>query len=589
MKDKEKISSLPFYNPSERAWNVVVKGKIVSSEENPQQFLDRVVNALFSPEDKFGTKPEEKRKMAEEFASYIIERYVMPGTPVLTNAGRRESALSSCVVIPVDLRERKSAAAIIKSYYQQNMGSGFDFTPYENPVELLKWINDLSAQETATGGYDRYIGNMGSLHVSHPQIEKFISAKRDDDTIKHFNISVDVTEDFMGRAERGENFLLTDGSSINTATLLHRMAENAWQKGDPGLIFLERMNKDNPVSNISKYVTTPPCSEMGLAEGETCQFGYINLAKFILVKNDGEVDIDYTKLSSVTRLLTRVLDNAVEYSTLYYPTQLSTNIALLKRKIGIGVCGLADMLIACGLPYDSSEARTLGRDVLSFINYTSKVSSVDLASDRGSCLVMLNTLQNDYVSGRFLEDKYAASPTRSVSEQDWQELADTIRSTGKLRNILTTSLPPTGRASILLGSTSAIEPIFTIFEENGNIKTVIIDFLFRTLGSNSELLTRVLSEARKAENFQNIEVLSPEIRNVFKTAKEILPDDHLKMVAALAGMHGVIDEAASKTVNLPVAATIKDVENIFVLAHRLGLKNISVYRDGTKQNQPEKL
>ncbi len=589
MKDKERMQSLPFYSPSRRAWDMAVKGNIAAPEESPQQFLSRVVDVLFSAEDKFGTKPELKRKMAEEFASYMVKGYVMPGTPALTNAGRYESALSSCVVIPVDLREKKAAAAIIKSYYKQNMGSGFDLTPYENPVELLKWINDLSAQETATGNYDRYIGNMGSLHVSHPQIEKFISAKKDDDTIKHFNISVDVTEDFMGRAERGENFLLADGSSINAATLLHRMAENAWQNGDPGLIFLERMNKDNPVSNVSKYVTTPPCSEMGLAEGETCQFGYINLAQFTSVQSDGQVRIDYSKLSSVTRLLTRVLDNAIEHSISRYPTEISTSIAQLKRKIGIGVCGLADMLIACGLPYDSSEARALGRDILSFINYTSKVSSVDLASDRGSCLVMLNTPQNDYMSGRFLEDKYATSPTRSVSEQDWQKLADIIRSTGKLRNILTTSLPPTGRASILLGSTSAIEPIFTIFEENGNIKTAITDSLSRTLGSNPKLLIKVLSEAREAGSFQNIEVLSPEMKNVFKTAKEISPDDHLKMVSALAGMHGVIDEAASKTVNLPTAATIEDVENIFVLAYRLGLKNISVYRDGTKQNQPEEL
>ncbi len=588
MKNQERRSSLPFYNPSERARSLAVKGKIAASEEDPQQFLDRVVNTLFSPEDKFGTKSEEKRKIAEEFASYMVEGYVMPGTPALTNAGRHESALSSCVVIPVDLRERESAAIRIKSYYQQNMGSGFDFTPYENPVELLKWINDLSVQETATGNYDRYIGNMGSLHVSHPQIEKFIGAKRND-VIKHFNISVDVTEDFMGRAERGENFRLIDGSSINATTLLHRMAENAWQNGDPGLIFLERMNKDNPVSSVSKYVTTPPCSEMGLAEGETCQFGYINLAKFASVQNDGQVRIDYSKLSSVTNLLTRVLDNAIEHSISRYPTEVSASIAQLKRKIGIGVCGLADMLITCGLPYDSSEARALGRDVLSFINYTSKVSSANLASDRGSCLVMLNTLQNAYISGRFLEDKYAASPTRSVSEQDWKKLADTIRSTGKLRNILTTSLPPTGRASILLGATPAIEPMFTIFDENGNIKTAITDFLSTTLGSNSELLTRVLSEARDAGSFLNIVSLSPEIRNVLKTAKEISPDDHLKMVSALAGMHGVIDEAASKTVNLPAAATIEDVENIFVSAHRLGLKNISIYRDGTKQNQPEKL
>lgn len=584
-----KIRGLPFYNPSKRAWDVAMKGKIVAFEEGPQKFLNRVIATLFSPEDKFGTKPEKKKKMAKKFASYMVGGYVMPGTPALTNAGRYESALSSCVVIPVDLREEKSAATKIKSYYKQNMGSGFDFTSYENPIKALRWINDLSVRETAAGGYDRYIGNMGSLHVSHPQIENFIRAKRDDGTVKHFNISIDITEDFMEKAERGEDFLLTDGSLVNAAILFRKMAENAWQNGDPGLIFLERMNKDNPVSGISKYVTTPPCSEMGLAEGETCQFGYINLSKFTFVQNDGQVKIDYAKLKSVTGLLTRVLDNAIEYSISRYPTEVSASIAQLKRRIGIGVCGLADMLITCGLPYNSTGAKDLSRDIISFINYTSKVSSVALAIDRGSCPVMLNILKNDYMSGRFLENKYAVNPTRSVSKQDWQKLADIIRSSGKLRNVLTTSLPPTGRTSLLLGVTPSIEPIFTIFEENGNIKAAIIDFLHRKLGDNSKLLKRILNEAQKKESFQKIAALSPETRNVLKTAKEILPVDHVGMVSILAGMYGVIDDTASKTVNLPTTATVEDVKDIFILAYRLGLKNISVYRDGSRQNQPEKL
>ena len=580
------IFDLPPFKPSRRVRDILVSGRIMHTGEDPQQLLERVVRALFTLEDGLGIDLRDTQRAAEEFAELIVDGYLMPGMPTVMNAGHHR-ALSSCVVAPVDLRKRTVAEDMIVSYYRQNMGSGFDFTEYEDPVGLLNWLNGLSAQETATGQYTRFIGNMGTLHVSHPRIREFVDAKRQNEGISHFNISIDVPEDFINKAENGETFVLADGSEISAADLLQRMAENAWHTGDPGLMFLDRMNRDNPIAELSRYIATPPCGEMGLAPGETCQFGYINLAKFVGFDADGTVRFDYSKLEAVVQLLTRALDNAIEYSVPYFPTSQSRDVSLMKRKIGIGVCGMADMLIAHGLAYDSREARNLARDILSFVNFISKRTSVVLAEQRGSCLAMNYQSGNRYVTGSFLETKYGRKPTRTVSATDWWQLAKTIRDTGNLRNILTTALPPTYRASLLMSTSPSIEPLLNIFESEGVIRSSIISFLSRVLG-RTRLLKQALRQARKAGSFQDIAILSSGVRRILRTATEISVRGHIQMVADLAGINGVFDESASKTVNLPKWATISDIREVFILAHRLGLKCISVYRDGSRPDQPEK-
>ena len=362
------------YSLSSQANDVLIRSKITEPNETPQTMYEGVVNTIFAVESVWGINPAETAHSRDDFGQLMAERAVSFGTPTLTNAGRPEyvnAALSSCVVIPVDLRDKSDAAEIIRSYYRQNMGSGFDFSPYDDPVALLEWLNNLSVEETATGQYDRYIGNMGTLHVSHPKIIEFIQAKKEKD-LRHFNISVDVNEDFMEAAIKGDPFQLADGTRIDAQDLLWSMAQSAVRNGDPGIIYLDRMNRDNPVEAMSPYVSTPPCSEMGLASGETCQFGYINLAKFTSPNG-----IDWEKLASATVLMTRGLDNAIEVSCGGYPGSESLRLANLKRKIGIGICGIADALITCGIPYDSDTARTLARDMLSYINLVSKKASVE--------------------------------------------------------------------------------------------------------------------------------------------------------------------------------------------------------------------
>jgi ribonucleoside-diphosphate reductase alpha chain len=576
--------NLPTYSVSPFAKQMLYKSNIISPHETPQEMLERVILNIFKAETSFGTPQKEIKFVAESFASDVVGNYVMLGTPILTNAGRYPSALSSCAVIPVDLRQLEEAAATIKAYYQQNMGSGFDFSQYKNPVQLLKWLNALAMQETATGKYDRYIGNMGTLHISHPAILDFIQAKRKQ-PMRHFNISVDMNEAFMTAALSNHTYQLIDNQSINASDLLDKIAENAWFNGDPGLIYMDRINKDNPLEKLSRYVCTPPCGEMGLSEGETCQFGYINLAAFV----DHEGNVDYDKLKKVVITLTRVLDNAIEMSLANYPTEISTNMARLKRKIGIGVCGLADFLLKQSLSYNSNEGVDAAKEVLSFLNFHSKGASVELGMVRGACTAMSNRTDNKYYSG-FLEEKYASNPTKSVTAAMWEQLALQIRQTGILRNLLTTALPPTGRSSILLGVTSSIEPFFSIFATDNptQLNSTILNFLNKQF-TNQNLVETIQKEALLKGSFQNVSFLNPFQKECLKTAIEINPQAHISMVNALAGLRGVVDEAASKTINLPENATIAEVRSIFELSFTAGLKNISIYRDGSYLNQPSQL
>lgn len=568
------------YKPSENALRVLINGNILARGESPQEMFERVVNTLFSVEETFGTAKKETEKAKEDFARYMAAKMYTPGTPTLTNAGRpgyEHAALSSCAIIPVDLRKKQFSKNLIKAYYRQNMGSGFDLTPYGNPVDLLLWLNSLAAKETETGKYDRYIGNMANLHVSHPDIRKFILLKRSH-SLPHFNCSVVVDNEFMEAALHDGSYRQLNGRSISARGLLMEISESAWKIGDPSIINLERMNRDNPVSDIAPYISAPPCAEMGLSVGETCQFVYINISKFCTPKA-----IDYGLLDKVVRIVTRALDNAVEYGATRYPDKESTRIAKLKRKIGIAVSGIADTLLYFDIPYASAAARTLVRDVVSFINYISKCASVDLAIQRGPCEAMKYRNKNKYFGG-YLKHRYNFS-TNTVSANDWGELSDTIAHTGYLRNIHTLTQPPAARVSILMDTSFGIEPIFgipdTVAQVSGPIRKYVKKYGKRDADD-------ILSKACRDGSFRKTE-LSHHAKECLKTATELSPSDHIEMTAALVGTDGVIDETASKTVNLTKISSVVDVFDTFLYAHKKGLKNISVYRDGSYRNQPYKL
>ncbi len=568
------------YIPSPTAMSVLIKGNIIAPGEEPQHMFERVVDTLFSVETDMGIPEAQTRRAAGEFAQAMADKWFTPGTPTLTNAGRpgyEHAALSSCAIIPADLRKKGESESIIKAYYRQNMGSGFDLTPYENPVELLLWLNDMAVKETKEGGYDRYIGNMANLHISHPAIRQFIALKKTR-ALPHFNCSVVVTDAFMEAAIRDETFPLSDGTKERARDLLQAIAESTWVIGDPSIINLERMNRDNPVADMLPYISAPPCAEMGLSKGETCQFIYINISKFCAPGG-----IDYSRLDRIVRVIVRALDNAVEYGITRYPSQTSMHVAKLKRKIGIAVSGIADTLLFYGIPYGSNRSLALVRDIVSFINFVSKEASVALAVDRGPCGAMRDRDHNAYYRD-YLKRRYHVS-TATVSATDWEALSDRIKSTGLLRNILTVTQPPAARVSLLMDCSFGIEPLFGYPAREKDFSLPVRTYVQQQYHGNIRSLLR---QVANDGTFRDTP-LSEQAKLVLRTATELSPSDHIAMVAALAGKDGVIDETASKTVNLPKTATVSDVFDTFLLAHQKGLKNISLYRDGSYENQPYSL
>lgn len=579
-----------LYTPPEKI-KYILQGhgsgnSILAERETPDGMLGRVTNVLMGVEERFGTAPEKIDQLRETFRHYFIARDFTPGMPTLTNAGREgydQSALSSCVVIPVDLR-KETAKETILAYYKQNMGSGFNFTKYEDPVAMLNWLNDLSASETATSQYDRRIANMGTLHVAHPRIREFINAKRGDKRLVHFNISIEVNDEFMEAVANHGQFRTANGEMIDAHELMRDIAQAAWECGDPGIINMDRMNSQNPIASLAPYDCSPPCGEMGLAPGETCQFGYINLAHF--VDKSGQIRAD--ELSDLVKFSVRMLDNAIEYGVENQPSPEGVQMAKLKRKIGISVAGLADALMKAGYSYDSAAGREMARDILSLINYQAKVASVELAEERGSCNAMQYTLNNLYFAG-YTEDRYARQQTNTVSAEQWKELDQRIKNSGLLRNIHHTALPPGGRASMILGVNHSIEPIFS----PSNLNTETVDQVLELIASSLTVVgdadvQSLFNSAIEMGTFQQLPI-TESARALLRTAIEIAPKDHVLMVAALSGIDGVYDESASKTVNLPETATPDDIFDIYMLGHQVGLKNISVYRDGSLNNQPRKL
>lgn len=583
------LNESQLYTPP-RAIQYILEGhgtdhRIVDKTETPQVMLDRVADTLVGIEAKFGTSPEKATELRAAFVRHFIQRDFTPGIPTLTNAGRNGydlSALSSCVVIPVDLR-KEAASEVILAYYRQNMGSGFNFTRYENPVAMLHWLNELSARETATGHYDRRIANMGTLHVAHPRIREFIQAKMHDKSLIHFNISVEINDAFMSAVEEGQSFPLADGTMIDARALLQEISQAAWFCGDPGLINIDRMNEHNPVASIAAYDCSPPCGEMGLSPGETCQFGYINIPHY--VNPDGTIKTQ--ELADLVRFAVRILDNAIECGVDNQPSLEGQYMTRLKRKIGISVAGLADALIKAGVPYDSEKGKELARDILSFINYHAKLASIELAQERGSCEAMKFPLNNLYFSG-YTATRYADQSTNTVSAQEWEKLDRTIRETGLMRNIHHTALPPGGRASMILGVNHSIEPLFSPSALNFETTQQVIDLIANSVADPNADVQALFNQAIEQGTFQRLPI-SAATKQLLKTAIEIQPEDHVLMAAALSGMHGVYDESVSKTVNLPRNATPGDIFNIYVLAHQQGLKNISVYRDGSLVDQPRQL
>jgi ribonucleoside-diphosphate reductase alpha chain len=338
------------------------------------------------------------------------------------------------------------------------------------------------------------------------------------------------------------------------------------------------MNEANATPEAGEYVSTAPCAEISLTQGEVCQFGYLNLGQFHS-GGGGAVPVDLDALAGTVRILVRALDDAIEASLAHYPSTLTVQVMRAKRRIGVGVCGLADLLLAAGLPYDSPEGRQLAQDVLAFINYQSKLASVELAGQRGACPAVVGG-RSRYADPGFLQ-RFALPGVRTVSPDNWSALAAEIALTGQLRNSSTIALPPTGRSAPVVGASTGIEPMFRLTSDHTDDIHPAARAALEDIGRD-DLLAHVQAHGRLP-----LDPGLPEaVVALLATATQIAPAGHLAMAAAV---QECVDEAVSKTVNLPGNARSIDVYDTLVTAWELGCKGITVFVDGSRQIQPKAL
>ena len=551
--------------------------------ETPEEMFRRVARCVAQADSHYSTR-DDAVTSEEKFFEIMSNLEFLPNSPTLMNAGRNLAQLSACFVLPVEdsmdgiFGTLRNTALIQKT----GGGTGFSFSrlrPREDkirstqgvssgPVSFMRLYN-FATEVTKLGG-KRAGANMAILRVDHPDIEEFIASKTNPIELNTFNISVAVTHEFMRRAENGDRYDLVNPRTnqpikqLDARRVLELIIESAWRNGEPGIIFIDRINRDNPTPDLGEIESTNPCGEQPLLPYESCVLGSINLARFYR----GGV-IDYDRLKTVARLAVHFLDNVIDVSE--YPIAEIEKITKLNRKIGLGVMGWADLLALMSIPYDSEEALELAEVVMEFISQESLEASVDLAKQRGP------------FPRWFQESIYSSENSKESALRFEPEPGPILR---KRRNATVTTVAPTGTLSLIADCSSGIEPIYSIayrrlsFEnESLNFVHPLFEQYARKHGFYSEELITTVSEAK---GLRKVKTVPPETARVFVSSNEITPEWHVRMQAAFQ-KH--IDAAVSKTINFPSSATIDDVRKAYLLAHKLGCKGITVYRDGSREKQ----
>jgi ribonucleoside-diphosphate reductase alpha chain len=532
--------------------------------ETPAQMFKRIAKAIAKPEDKYGGDP---KKSEETFYSMMTRLEFIPNSPTLFNAGTPLGQLSACFVLPVEdsLEGIFTSVKNMALIEQTGGGVGFNFSRLRpkgdivkstkgvasGPVSFMR-VFDTSTEIIKAGGKRRG-AMMAILRVDHPDVLEFITSKQRPGFLSNFNISVAVTDDFMkALGENGEYWLVNPRNNEKTGKLVAKdvwnlMAKSAWQSGDPGIVFIDEINRHNPTPQFGKIESTNPCGELPLLPYESCNLGSINLSRIV-----EERKIDWERLRQTVRNGVHFLDNVVDENK--YPMKEIDEITRANRKIGLGVMGFADMLIKLGIPYDSEEALSIGEKTMKFIEEEALKKSVELGEERGSF---------PNFDGSIWKDKYPA-----------------------MRNATVTTVAPTGTISIIAGCSSGIEPIFAIsFIRNVLSGTRLFETnpLFETMSKDRGFYSaKLLEEIARTGSVQKIEGVPDDIKRLFVTALNIKPEWHIKMQAAF---QKYTDNAVSKTVNLPTEATADDVRNIYELAWKLKCKGVTVFRYGSKPEQ----
>ncbi len=538
--------------------------------ETPEDMFDRVARTIAADEKKY-KDADDTGKLTKEFYDMMTNLDFLPNSPTLMNAGRPLGQLSACFVLPVgdSMEEIFDAIKYAAIIHKSGGGTGFSFSRLRpkgatvrttggvasGPVSFMKVFN--SATEAVKQGGTRRGANMGILRVDHPDILEFIKCKQDNNDITNFNISVGITEKFINAVQKDEYYSLVDPhtkeivKTLRAREVFDLIVDMAWNNGEPGIVFLDRINEKNPVPGIGEIESTNPCGEQPLLPYESCNLGSINLAN-MLKYDKNEYIVDYKKLKKVVFSAVHFLDNVIDVNC--YPLPQIDEMTQANRKIGLGVMGFADMLYRMKVPYNSKQALKLADEIMTFIDKASKEASCELAKKRG--------VFPNWDKSIFREKNL------------------------RVRNATTTTIAPTGTISIIAGVSSGIEPAFALAfvrkvmdnEELLDVNPIFKDMAVKRGFYNDSLMRRVSA----AGTLKGLDDIPDDIKKVYVTALDTEPYWHISMQAAFQ-KH--VDNAVSKTVNFPNKATKDDVRRVYLMAYDMGCKGVTIYRDGSRDTQ----
>ena len=586
---------LPPATLSENARIVLARRYLKKDEagqptEEPETMFWRIARVIAEEDGRYGASEAAVEEVARSFYELMTTGRFEPNSPTLMNAGRPLGQLSACFVLPVEDALSNGASGIYDTLramalvHQSGGGTGFSFSRLRpegdtvrstmgvasGPVSFMR-LYDASTEVVKQGGTRRG-ANMGILRVDHPDIREFITCKNDTSQITNFNISVAITDAFMGAVRNGEEYDVVSPRTGQVAgrekarEIFDMIVEGAWKTGEPGVFFVDRANEHNPVPRLGSYEATNPCGEQPLLAYDVCNLGSINVGAFA---RDGHFErpedgIDWEEFGRVVHLSTHFLDNVIDANR--YPLGEIDDLAKKIRRVGLGIMGWADLLVRLGVRYDSDEGVELGRTVMAFIEEETRVASEKLAESRGVFPAWEESIWGP-------DDECARDAA-----------GNRVRDHRRLRNCNLTTVAPTGTISIIAGCSGGIEPLFAVaFMRNQAgvmMPDVNEDFVARAKaeGWHSDDLMKRIAE----EGHIHFDEVPREVQDVFRTAHDITPGWHVRMQAAFQAH---VDSAISKTTNFAFEATRTDVRKIYEMAFELGCKGVTVYRDGSRPMQ----